>query len=151
MKEQTFLKAFKALLKAQSCSSQSEITTALAKQGFDNISQAKVSRTLTKLGAIKNRNVKNQVVYMLQDELAVPKSKQAIHTVVNSVKHNKMQIIIKTGIGVAPLIARMLDIQGESIGVLGTLVGDDTIFIAPVDVNEIGEITESIRILLDVE
>ncbi|KGJ89391.1 ArgR family transcriptional regulator [Thalassotalea sp. ND16A] len=151
MKEQSFLIAFKALLKAQSCSSQSEITTALAKQGFDNISQAKVSRTLTKLGAVKNRNVKNQVVYMLQDELAVPRSKQAIHTVVNSVKHNNMQIIIKTGIGGAPLIARMLDIQGESIGVLGTLAGDDTIFIAPVDVNKINEIAESISILLDVE
>jgi len=60
-----------------------------------------------------------------------------------------MQIIIKTGIGGAPLIARMLDLQGESVGVLGTLAGDDTIFVAPVDVEKIENIAQSISIMLD--
>lgn len=148
-KEQSFLIAFKKLLKEQCYGSQGELAIALQKCGFANITQAKISRTLTKLGAVKKRNVRNEIVYLLQDELSAPRTKQAIHTVVLSIKHNNMQIIIKTGIGGAPLIARMLDLQGESVGVLGTLAGDDTIFIAPVDVNQIEHIAQSISIMLD--
>jgi transcriptional regulator of arginine metabolism len=58
---------------------------------------------------------------------------------------------LKTGIGGAPLISRMLDSMGESVGILGTLAGDDTIFIAPIDVNRIEEIAQVIRDLLGVK
>jgi len=142
--------AFKALLNEQCYGSQSQLADALAEQGFQNMSQAKISRLLSKLGAVKMRNASEQVVYILPDELAIPKSRQAIQSVVVSVKHNNMQIILKTGIGGAPLISRMLDSMGESAGILGTLAGDDTIFIAPVDVARIDEITEEIKRLLDV-
>jgi len=142
--------AFKSLLKDQCYGSQSQLAEALDKQGFTNMSQAKISRLLSKLGAVKMRNTNEQVVYILPDELAVPKSKQSIQSVVVSVKHNNMQIILKTGIGGAPLISRMLDSLGEPAGILGTLAGDDTIFIAPIDVNRIEEITLEIRKLLDV-
>ena len=115
------------------------------------MSQAKISRLLSKLGAVKTRNTNNEMIYILPEELAVPKSKQSIESVVLSVKHNKMQIILKTGIGAAPLISRMLDSMGESAGILGTLAGDDTIFIAPVDVEKIEDITHSIRNLLAIK
>ena len=94
--------------------------------------------------------LKNSFFYILPDELAIPKSKQAIQSVVLSVKHNHMQIIVKTGIGGAPLISRMLDSMGESAGILGTLAGDDTIFIAPNDIAHIDKITQDIKDLLDV-
>ncbi len=149
--ESKLIQAFKSLLKEQCYGSQGELAQALAEQGFDNMSQAKISRLLSKLGAVKTRNAKNDMIYILPDELAVPKSKQSIESVVLSVKHNNMQIILKTGIGAAPLISRMLDSMGESAGILGTLAGDDTIFIAPVDVNKIDEITLSIRHLLAVK
>jgi transcriptional regulator of arginine metabolism len=142
--------AFKSLLKDQCYGSQSQLAEALDKQGFKNMSQAKISRLLSKLGAVKMRNANTEVVYILPDELAVPKSKQSIQSVVVSVKHNNMQIILKTGIGGAPLISRMLDSLGEPAGILGTLAGDDTIFIAPVDINRIDEITLEIKKLLDV-
>jgi transcriptional regulator of arginine metabolism len=41
--------------------------------------------------------------------------------------------------------------MGESVGILGTLAGDDTIFIAPIDVNRIEEIAQVIRDLLGVK
>jgi transcriptional regulator of arginine metabolism len=148
--EAELILAFKSLLKDQCYGSQSQLAEALDKQGFTNMSQAKISRLLSKLGAVKMRNANEQVVYILPDELAVPKSKQSIQSVVVSVKHNNMQIILKTGIGGAPLISRMLDSLGEPAGILGTLAGDDTIFIAPIDVNRIDEITLEIRKLLDV-
>jgi transcriptional regulator of arginine metabolism len=148
--EAELILAFKALLKEQCYGSQSQLAEALDEQGFKNMSQAKISRLLSKLGAVKMRNASDQVVYILPDELAVPKSKQAIQSVVISVKHNHMQIILKTGIGAAPLISRMLDSLGESTGILGTLAGDDTIFIAPTDVSRIDEITKDISLLLGV-
>lgn len=148
--EAELIAAFKALLNEQCYGSQSQLADALAEQGFKNMSQAKISRLLSKLGAVKMRNASDQVVYILPDELAIPKSRQAIQSVVVSVKHNNMQIIVKTGIGGAPLISRMLDSMGESAGILGTLAGDDTIFIAPIDVANIDKTTEDIKRLLDV-
>jgi transcriptional regulator of arginine metabolism len=149
--ESNLIQAFKKLLKEQCYGSQGQLADALAKQGFVNMSQAKISRLLSKLGAVKTRNANNEMIYILPDELAVPKSKQSIESVVLSVKHNNMQIILKTGIGGAPLISRMLDSMGEAAGILGTLAGDDTIFIAPVDVQNIEQISQSIRELLDVK
>ncbi|WP_286233497.1 transcriptional regulator ArgR [Thalassotalea sediminis] len=148
--EAELITAFKTLLKEQCYGSQGQLAAALAEQGFKNMSQAKISRLLSKLGAVKMRNASSQVVYILPDELAIPKSRQAIQSVVASVKHNNMQIIVKTGIGGAPLISRMLDSMGESAGILGTLAGDDTIFIAPMDVSRIDQTTEDIKRLLDV-
>jgi len=148
--EAALILAFKALLHDQCYGSQGQLADALSEQGFTNMSQAKISRLLSKLGAVKMRNANEQVVYILPDELAIPKSRQAIQSVVMSVKHNNMQIIVKTGIGGAPLISRMLDSMGESAGILGTLAGDDTIFIAPNDVAFIDKITQDIKNLLDV-
>ncbi|NQY63873.1 MAG: transcriptional regulator ArgR [Alteromonadaceae bacterium] len=150
-KESDLISAFKSLLKEQCYGSQGQLADALSEQGFVNMSQAKISRLLSKIGAVKTRNTSNQMIYILPDELAVPKSKQAIESVVLSVKHNSMQIIVKTGIGGAPLISRMLDSMGESLGVLGTLAGDDTIFIAPADMSKMDEICQSIRDLLGVK
>ncbi len=150
-KESDLIQAFRRLLKEQCYGSQGRLAQALATQGFESMSQAKISRLLSKLGAVKIRNASNQMIYILPDELAVPKSKQSIESVVLSVKHNGMQIILKTGIGGAPLISRMLDSMGESAGILGTLAGDDTIFIAPIEANRIEEITETIQNLLGVK
>lgn len=149
--ESELVQVFKTLLKEQCYGSQSELAEALAAHGFDSIPQAKISRLLTKLGAVKMGNANNQKVYVLPDELSIPKSKQAIQSVVLSVKHNNMQIIVKTGIGGAPLISRMLDSMGESSGILGTLAGDDTIFIAPASADRIDEICQNIIELLDVK
>jgi len=148
--EALLITAFKALLHEQCYGSQGQLADALSEQGFTNMSQAKISRLLSKLGAVKMRNANDQVVYILPDELSIPKSKQAIQSVVVSVKHNNMQIIVKTGIGGAPLISRMLDSMGDATGILGTLAGDDTIFIAPNDVNDIDKITLEVKALLGV-
>jgi len=62
-KQEELVKAFKALLKEEKFSSQGEIVLALQDQGFDNINQSKVSRMLTKFGAVRTRNAKMEMVY----------------------------------------------------------------------------------------
>ena len=149
--EAELIVAFKSVLREHCHSSQGQLAAALVKKGFDNISQSKISRMLSKLGAVKTRNSNSEVVYYLSDELTIPRSKQPIQSIVLSVKHNKVQIVLKTGIGGAPLIARILDIMGESAGILGTLAGDDTIIIVPTDIERIDEITQAIIVSLDLE
>ena len=64
-KQEELVKAFKALLKEEKFSSQGEIVAALQEQGFDNINQSKVSRMLTKFGAVRTRNAKMEMVYLV--------------------------------------------------------------------------------------
>ena len=64
---------FKRLLKEKEFRSQDELVYDLSLKGFENISQSKVSRLLSKLGAIKTRHAKNNVIYQLPEELFIPK------------------------------------------------------------------------------
>ena len=65
-------KAFKELLNQERFASQSEIVEALKNQGFQTINQSKVSRMLSKFGAVRARNTKMEMVYCLPSELSVP-------------------------------------------------------------------------------
>ena len=136
-KQEALIKAFKALLKEENFGSQGEIVEALKEQGFDNISQSKVSRMLSKFGAVRTRNAKQEMVYCLPAEMGVPTAKSPLRQLVIDIMHNEMMIIIRTSPGAAQLIARLLDSLGKADGVLGTIAGDDTIFIAPAKISEI--------------
>lgn len=122
---------FKSLLKEEKFSSQSEIVSALQELGFDNINQSKVSRMLSKFGAVRTRNTKMEMVYQLPTELSVPTTSSPLRNLVVDIDHNDLLIVVKTSPGAAQLIARLLDSMGKSEGILGTIAGDDTIFITP--------------------
>lgn len=136
-KQEALVNAFKDLLKQEQFGSQGEIVDALKAQGFDNISQSKVSRMLSKYGAVRTRNARQEMVYCLPAELGVPTAKSPLKQLVLDIEHNEVMIIIRTSPGAAQLIARLLDSLSKADGVLGTIAGDDTIFIAPSNVNEI--------------
>ena len=138
---------FKKMLREKEYRSQEELVYELSCQGFENISQSKVSRLLTKVSAIRTRNAKNKVIYQLPDESIIPKISYAIDTIALSVNHNGTQIILKTGAGGASLIARVLDSLEVSFGILGTISGDDTVLIVPSDTNQIDDLTKRISAL----
>ena len=148
-KQEQLIKAFKEILKAESYGSQGEIVDALKTQGHDNISQSKISRMLSKFGAVRTRNAKQEMVYCLPAEMGVPTAKSPLRQLVIDIMHNEMMIIIRTSPGAAQLIARLLDSLGKADGVLGTIAGDDTIFIAPAKISEIDLTLERVRILFD--
>ncbi len=144
-KQEELIHAFKALLKEESYGSQSDIVTALKSQGFNNISQSKVSRMLSKFGAVRTRNARQEMVYCLPAELGMPTAKSPLRQLVIDIMHNEVMIIIRTSPGAAQLIARLLDSLGKSDGVLGTIAGDDTIFIAPANVKDIEFTLEKVK------
>ncbi|KPD21065.1 transcriptional regulator ArgR [Idiomarina zobellii] len=137
MVKDQLIDAFKTLLREERYGSQGEIVNVLKEKGFENISQSKVSRMLSKYGAVRTRNAKQEMVYCLPPDLAVPSTKAPLSQLVLDIQHNDVMVIIRTSPGAAQLIARLLDSVGKKEGVLGTIAGDDTIFIAPVKVQDI--------------
>lgn len=130
-KQDDLVKAFKALLKEEKLSSQGEIVQALQDEGFENINQSKISRMLTKYGAVRIRNAKMEMVYCLPSELGVPTATSPLKNLILDVDYNDALVVIHTSPGAAQLLARLLDSIGKSEGILGTIAGDDTIFTTP--------------------
>lgn len=130
-RQDNLVRAFKALLKEERFGSQSDIVEALRIEGFDNINQSKVSRMLTKFGAVRTRNAKMEMVYCLPAELGVPTVSSSLRELVLDIDYNDALVVIRTGPAAAQLIARLLDSLGKSEGILGVVAGDDTIFITP--------------------
>ncbi|QJC35488.1 transcriptional regulator ArgR [Enterobacteriaceae endosymbiont of Donacia proxima] len=130
-KEANLIKIFKNLIKQEKFSTQVEIVRALQEEGFQNINQSKVSRMLTKFGAVRVRNIKMEMVYCFPLELGVPNTTSPLKNLVLDIDYNDILIIIHTSPGAAQLIARLLDSLGKSEGILGTIAGDNTIFVVP--------------------
>ncbi|MDN3653612.1 transcriptional regulator ArgR [Thalassotalea ponticola] len=143
-KQEALVNAFKDLLKQEQFGSQGDIVDALKAQGFDNVSQSKVSRMLSKFGAVRTRNARQEMVYCLPAELGVPTAKSPLKQLVLDIESNEVMLIVRTSPGAAQLIARLLDSLGKADGVLGTIAGDDTIFISPTSVDEIEQIKKNL-------
>ncbi|MFT4655676.1 MAG: transcriptional regulator of arginine metabolism [Kangiellaceae bacterium] len=148
-KQDVLIKAFREILKTESYGSQGEIVLALKNLGFDNISQSKVSRMLSKFGAVRTRDARGDMVYCLPPELGMPTAKSPLKQLVLDIVHNNVMVIIRTSPGAAQLIARLLDSLSHTDGVLGTIAGDDTIFIAPANIAKIDELRQRVQDLFD--
>ncbi len=140
---------FKLLLKEERFGSQGEIVSALQSAGFENINQSKVSRMLSKFGAVRTRNAKQEMVYCLPAEFGVPTANAQLRNLVLDVDHNGSMIVVRSSPGAAQLIARLLDSMGKSEGILGTIAGDDTIFIAPTDTKQLDTMISMIKELFN--
>ena len=143
-KQDALMRSFRQLLKEERCGSQGQIVSLLQAQGFDNISQSKVSRMLSRCGAVRARNALNEHVYCLPPELGKMDSTLAVKDLVEEINHNDSMIVIKTSPGAAQMIARLLDSIGVKGGVMGCVAGDDTILVVPVRLGDIAETTQRI-------
>ncbi len=118
------------ILKAGIAGTQDEIKMELEQQGYI-VNQSKISRLLRKMGAIKITNEKNQIIYSLPHEPAPTNTKTVLSHLIISITTNEVLIVISTNPGSASLIARLLDHHRDELKILGTVAGDDTLFIAP--------------------
>lgn len=145
--------ALSQLLQKGNVGTQEEICKGLEKQGFD-INQTKVSRLLHKVGAVKIVNAQGQSIYRLphehglMHELTIPTAKASVKQWVIDVVSNHSLIVVHTTPGAGSLVAREIDLHQLNLGILGTIAGDDTIFIAPKDVKNIRKVVEAIKDLL---
>ena len=91
----------------------------------------------------------NGMVYCLPSELSVPATSSPLKNLVLDIDHNDFVIVIKTSPGAAQLIARLLDSIGKPEGILGTIAGDDTIFVTPTKSTTIKALLAQIQTLFE--
>jgi transcriptional regulator of arginine metabolism len=116
-------------------SSQDEIVRALQAAGHD-VAQATVSRDLHEIGATKVRTGQGYV-YRLRDE--IPRSAHAdlvareltrtLAEFALDIRVSASLVVVLTAPGHAAAVARAIDLAGLD-QVVGTIAGDDTIFVA---------------------
>ena len=115
---------------------QSEIQQELERQGVAS-SQSKISRLLHQIGAVKLIDSQGKTHYRLPHEagliheLTSPQEKTLMSQWVLDVIANETLIIIHTTPGAAGMVARIIDQHRNNLEILGTIAGDDTIFVAP--------------------
>jgi len=126
---------------------QEEVCQTLEMMGHD-INQSKASRLLRKLGAVKAKNESGDVVYRLPQEPAPPLLSDKLSAVLLDIQANETMIMVSTSPGSAQLIARVLDYHREQLNILGTIAGDDTLFVAPRSVAKIEDTIKALKSLL---
>lgn len=143
---QNLFEALKQILMSRKASTQEDLCHALEKLGYE-INQSKVSRILRKMGAIKIQGAQGQIVYSLPREPSPPTPATPLRELILDVTSNETLVIIFTSPGSASMVARILDYHQDSFGILGTLAGDDTIFVAPISIKETVSLAQKIRTL----
>lgn len=123
------LEALRELLKQGTLSTQDELRDKLSNRRF-RVTQSTVSRDLRKLGAVKAIDPDGRTLYRLPEEEFQPVVAAQLSDLVHDINANQSLIVIRTSPGSASLIARHLD-RVRPGGILGTIAGDDTIFVAP--------------------
>ena len=122
------------LVQERPLATQEELADALRAEGHDAV-QTTISRDVAQLGLVKVRGADGRLVYAVpgaadldrQSELTAALRRWSV-----SVTANSHLVVLKTPPGYAQALARAID--GALLpDVLGTIAGDDTIFVAARD------------------
>jgi transcriptional regulator of arginine metabolism len=123
--------AIRRLIRAHAVATQEELGQLLAREGFD-VTQATLSRDLAQLGAMRVSRPEGGTVYGLEE--APPPSGEArlleLGEMILTVEDNELLVVVRTRPGSAPPVAAAID-HARFAESLGTIAGDDTIFVAP--------------------
>ena len=138
----TRIQALKRLLENEEANTQEKLREELEELDFA-VNQSTVSRDLRRLGAIKSTDSEGRTTYRLPDE-APTSFMNSLTDLVRSVHHNGAIIVVRTDPGSASLIARHID-SLRSDDILGTIAGDDTIFVTPTSLKKIGALAQAIE------
>jgi transcriptional regulator of arginine metabolism len=115
------------ILRAGRVSTQDQLMAELREAGF-RTTQATLSRDLARLSA--RRVSRPDGSYYEIGDGAPAAVAAAVSGLVSEVATNGSLVVIRTAPGSAPAVARAIDLA-RLPGVLGTIAGDDTVFVAP--------------------
>ena len=128
------LQALRMLISSRELGSQEDVLKALKKEGF-SVTQATLSRDFKQLKVAKATNMRGRYFYVLPNETMykrVSTPKRAAEMLLTSgfvsVHFSGNMGVVKTRPGYASSLAYNIDNSGLST-ILGTIAGDDTIFI----------------------
>jgi transcriptional regulator of arginine metabolism len=118
------------IIRTRRIGTQEELLAALGATGLRS-TQATLSRDLARLGARRVSRPEGGTVYELGDGTGSSSGAFAgLVGAVAGISANATLVVIRTHPGSAPAVARAIDLAGLR-EVLGTIAGDDTVFVAP--------------------
>jgi transcriptional regulator of arginine metabolism len=119
--------AIRSLIAMRQVSTQEDLRELLAERGYD-VTQATLSRDLAQLGARRAAQPGGGAYYELPS--APRPAPPLLADLVRDIGDNGTLVVVHTSPGAASIVAGMLD-NARVPEVLGTIAGDDAIFIAP--------------------
>lgn len=138
-------RAIADLIRVGALASQEELAERLCALGYA-VTQATISRDLEQIGAVKVRRG-GQLSYALPDQMqpvAVPRRSEILRDFVRSIDAASNLVVLKTPPGSAHMIGVVLDQSGLQ-EIVGTICGDDTIFIACASSDAAAELATKLR------
>ena len=123
--------AIRELLRRERIGTQEELRERLAAVGFD-VTQATLSRDLARLQVRRVTLAEGGSVYEIDGFSSVPPEGdlERVRTMVTGIRSGDAMVVVNTLPGAASAVALALD-SSKLPTVLGTIAGDDTIFICP--------------------
>ena len=147
------LEALKMLISSMELSSQEEVLKVLEKEGF-KLTQATLSRDLKQLKVAKAASMNGKYVYVLPNETMyrrVTTPRKATEMMQRSgyisVNISGQLAIVKTRPGYASALAYDID-NSDSHYILGSIAGDDTLFIALREGASRGQVLEALSYVI---
>lgn len=141
------LMALRELIRAGAANNQEDLCKVLKLKKF-KVTQSTISRDLRRIGAIKTINKEGQTVYKLPDDHQMTLPLNVSHSLgglLMGIQSNESLIVLHTAPSSASLVARHLDSMRSELGIMGTVAGDDTIFIAPASEKKIPALIKRIK------
>ncbi len=132
----------KEIVTTQIVSSQEDLLDKLRNEGFD-VTQATLSRDLHEMNIIRIPHEDGYKYILHQDE----NSRAIAHVIgmeIVNVMHNENVIVVRTMPGRAQGVAVYLD-RLDNSHIMGTVAGDDTIFVVPDSIKNIPAIVKRIQ------
>ena len=126
----------------QQVASQEELQRKLKKAGFP-VNQATLSRDLVEMG-INRMGTDEGPRYEMDDAGEDTRVRELLSYEVRDIQRNEAMIVIKTLAGRAHGVAELIDSLHSEI-ILGTIAGDNTIFIAPRATKDLGRLVRELR------
>ena len=119
------------ILRDHRVGTQEDLGKLLEREGIE-VNQATLSRDLAKLMARRVTMPDGGTVYELAESPASrgEEAQRQVHHLVTTVDDGDAMVVVRTLPGGAPAVAAAID-SSRPTGVLGTIAGDDTIFIVP--------------------
>lgn len=136
--------AIKTLIQEYEVENQDDLVQLLADKCSIFANQSVVSRDLRELGVVK-RLVKDKALYELP---SLDVSQEILRLAVVDVCYNTSLVVVKTLQGMAAFVSDFLDTEADRIGILGTLAGENTVFVTPQSAEKIKDFYEKVCLAL---
>ena len=136
------------VIRTRRVTNQDQLRQMLGKAGFA-VTQATVSRDMRELRLVKVPGAEGIAHYTLPGEWeSTPPLQSLLPELYESAEGTGNLLVVRTMTGGAQAVALAIDWE-EWPEVLGTIAGDDTIFIAPLKVSEIDFTLEKVKSLFE--